>query len=104
MVKNVPANTGHTGECGSIPGWGRFPSGVNGNPLQYYCLKNSKDRGASLGTVLGVAKSRTLLSTHMHAGSTLQKVIQLYMYVHSFIFFSTMVNPRMLSIVPCAIH
>ena len=33
-------------DVGSIPGLGRFPGGGNGNPLQYYCLKNSMDRGA----------------------------------------------------------
>ena len=32
---------------------------VYGNPLQYYCLKNPKDRGALQATVHGVAKSRT---------------------------------------------
>ena len=37
VVKNPPANAGDTG---SIPGWGRFPGGRNGNPLQYSCLEN----------------------------------------------------------------
>ena len=31
---------------GLIPGWGRFPGGGHGNPLQYSCLENPKDRGA----------------------------------------------------------
>ena len=36
VVKNLPANAGDTG---SIPGSGRYPRGVNGNPLQYsFCL------------------------------------------------------------------
>ena len=30
---------------GSIPGLGRSPGEENGYPLQYSCLKNSKDRG-----------------------------------------------------------
>ena len=30
-----------------------------GNPLQYSCLKNPKDRGAWWATVHGVAKSQT---------------------------------------------
>ena len=34
----------------------------NGNPLQYYYLENSMDRGAWQTTVYGVAKSRTQLS------------------------------------------
>ena len=29
MVKNLPANTGDTGDLGSIPGWGRSPGRVN---------------------------------------------------------------------------
>ena len=31
---------------GLIPGLGRSPGGGNGNPLQYSCLGNPKDRGA----------------------------------------------------------
>ena len=31
---------------GLIPGSGIFPGGGNGNPLQYFCLGNSMDRGA----------------------------------------------------------
>ena len=34
----------------SIPGWGRSPGEENGNPLQYSCLENPKDRGAWLAT------------------------------------------------------
>ena len=33
----------------------------NGNPLQYSCLENPKDRGAWQATVHRVAKSRTQL-------------------------------------------
>ena len=39
LVKNPPANTGDTGDVGSISGSGRFPGGGHGNPLQYSCLK-----------------------------------------------------------------
>ena len=46
LVKNSPANAGDTGDSGSIPGLGRSPRGGNGNPLQYYCLKNSMNRRA----------------------------------------------------------
>ena len=63
MVKNSPANAGDTG---LIPGLGRFPGGGNGNPLQYSCLKNPMDRGASWAIVLGAAKSQTQLNTHTH--------------------------------------
>ena len=31
----------------------------NGNPLQYFCLENSVDRGAWKAMVCGVAKSQT---------------------------------------------
>ena len=56
MVKNLPANAGDIGDAGSIPGWGRSPGEGNGNPLQYFCLENSTDRGAWRATVCGVAK------------------------------------------------
>ena len=34
-------------DLGSIPGLGRSPGGGHGNPLQYFCLENPTDRGAS---------------------------------------------------------
>ena len=43
VVKNPPASTG---DSGLIPGLGRSPGGVNGNPLQYSRLGNLMDRGA----------------------------------------------------------
>ena len=43
---------------GLIPGLGRFPGEGNGNLLQYFCLENSMDRGASWATVHGVTKSQ----------------------------------------------
>ena len=57
---------------GSIPGWGSFPGGGHGHPLQYSCLKNPMDRGAWQATVHGVAKSQTWLkqlSAHIHVYS-----------------------------------
>ena len=33
----------NAGDPGSIPGSGRSPGEVNGNPLQYSCLENSMD-------------------------------------------------------------
>ena len=32
-------------DLGSIPGLGRSPGEEHGNPPQYSCLENSKDRG-----------------------------------------------------------
>ena len=46
VVKTLPADTGDTGDVGSIPGSGRLPGGGNGNPLQYSCVGNPMDRGA----------------------------------------------------------
>ena len=48
--------TCNAGDAGSIPWSGRSPRERNGNPLQYSCLRNTKDRGAPWATVLGVAK------------------------------------------------
>ena len=50
-------------DTGLIPGTGRSPGGGNGNPLQYFCLEHSVDRGASWARVRGVAESWTQLST-----------------------------------------
>ena len=56
MVKKLPANAG---DVGSIPRVGQSPGGENGNPLQYSCLENSRDRGAWQAIVHGVAESDT---------------------------------------------
>ena len=50
MVKNPSANSG---DADAVPVLGRSPTIGNGNPLQYSCLKNSKDRGARWSTVHG---------------------------------------------------
>ena len=42
MVKNLPAKSGDTRNMCSIPRSGREPGGVNGNPLHYFCLENSR--------------------------------------------------------------
>ena len=46
VAKNSPAKAGEARDSGSIPGLGRSPGEGNGNPLQYSCLENPKDRGA----------------------------------------------------------
>ena len=58
VVKNPPANAGDLKDAGSIPGLGRSPGGGRGNPLQYSCLENPKDRGAWQATVHRVARSQ----------------------------------------------
>ena len=49
----------NAGDLGLIPELGRSPGEGNGNPLQYFCLENSMDRGAWWATVHGVTKSWT---------------------------------------------
>ena len=46
----------------------------NGNPLQYSCLKNSKDRGAWWATVCGVAESDTAEHTAHGFGMALGRL------------------------------
>ena len=58
MIKNPSAAAGDARDLGLIPGWGRFPGGGNGNPLQYSCLENPMDGEAWQATVQGVADSR----------------------------------------------
>ena len=45
VVKNPPANAGDVSDTGLIPGLGKSPAVGNGNPLQCFCLENSKHRG-----------------------------------------------------------
>ena len=52
VVKNPAA-----GDAGQTSGSGRTPGEGNGNPLQYSCMENSKDRGAWQATVHGMAKA-----------------------------------------------
>ena len=56
MAKNPPVHSGDTGDSGSIPGYGKPPGEGNGNPLQYSCLGNPRDRGVWKATVHGVTK------------------------------------------------
>ena len=61
MVKNLPANTGGTGDTSLTPGLGRSPRVGNGNPLLCSCLENSMDGEAWQATVHEVTKSWTQL-------------------------------------------
>ena len=59
----------NAGDEGSTPGSVRSPGGGHGNPLQYFCLENSMDRGAQWTTVYRLTKSWTCLkwlSAHAH--------------------------------------
>ena len=53
VVENPLASSA---DMGSIPGLGRSPGEGNGNPVQYSCLGNPRDRGAWWATVLGVVR------------------------------------------------
>ena len=59
VVKNLPTSAGDAGNAGSTPGSGRSPGGGNGNPLQYSCLENPRDREAYQAIVHKVTKSCT---------------------------------------------
>ena len=52
-------STCNAGNAGLSPGSGRSLGEGNGNPLQYSCLKNPMDRGASWATVHGIVKNQT---------------------------------------------
>ena len=52
-LKNLPVMQE---TLGLIPGSGRSPGEGNGNPLQYSCLGNPKDRGAWRATIHGITK------------------------------------------------
>ena len=48
---DVKSSAYNVGDPGSIPGLGRSPGEGNGNALQYSCLENPMDGGASWATV-----------------------------------------------------
>ena len=61
VVKNPLANAGAIRDVGLIPGLGRFPGEGKGNPFQYFCMENPKNRGAWWAIDHRVTKSQTLL-------------------------------------------
>ena len=71
MVKNLPARAGDARDEVSIPGWGRFPEGGNGHPLQYSCLENSMEeepgRLQSMGSQR-LGRDRGTEHTHIFQG------------------------------------
>ena len=48
VIESLSVNAGDIRDAGLIPGLGRSPGGGLGNPLQYSCLENPMDRGASV--------------------------------------------------------
>ena len=72
MVKTLPANAGDMGDVGSVPGSGRSPGGVHGNPLQYSYLGNLMDRGDTGGLLsMGSQRVRHNLATKQQQQWTL---------------------------------
>ena len=57
-IKNLSANARDARDMSLIPGSGRSLREGTGYMLQYSCLENSKDRGASWPVVHRVAKNR----------------------------------------------
>ena len=49
---------------------GRSPAGGNGNPLQYSCLENPRDRGAWWATCGGKESDTTEVAEHTHTIDT----------------------------------
>ena len=56
VVKNLSANAGDVRDMGLIPGLGRSLGEGNGNPLQYTCWENPRDKGAWPAIVHEVSK------------------------------------------------
>ena len=94
IVKNLSAIQ----DLGSVPGSGRYPEEGNDNPLQYYCLENSMDRGGCQPTVHGIAK----IPHNWAINTPLQNEILLYSIVQSFSCVQLYVTPSMQhTMLPC---
>jgi len=65
--KNPPANAE---DAGSISGSGRSPGEGNGNPVQYSCLGNLRDRETWCATVHGLKESDMTEHAHTPAKDT----------------------------------
>ena len=55
----VKESTCNAGDEGLIPKLGRSPGGGDGNLLQYFCLKNTMDKGVWQATVHRIAELDT---------------------------------------------
>ena len=71
VVKNLPTNVADIRDVGSIPGLGRDSGGRHGNPLQYSCLENTKDRVIWWTTVHRVAEIQIRLKQWIFIHSTI---------------------------------
>ena len=57
VVKNPPANAGDIRDTGSSTESGKSPGRGHGNPLQFSCVENPRDREALWAMAYRVAKS-----------------------------------------------
>ena len=74
VVKNLPANSGDIRDVSSVPE-SRSPGGGNGNPLQYSCLENPRQRSlAGYGSQSHRESDMAEVTehTHMNIGVQLQ--------------------------------
>ena len=69
QVKVLPANSGDLTDVGSVSGLKKFSGGGHGNPLQYSCLQNPRNRGSWWATVYGIAQSQTQLTRLRNSSS-----------------------------------
>ena len=75
-------NAGDSRDSNSIPELGRSLEKGNGNPLQYSCLRNPVDRGASQATIHGVATHTIcILSLFPHFVRIKQQVLPVFQKV-----------------------
>ena len=90
VVKNSSANSGGSGEVGSIPGPGSSPREGNGSLLQYFCLENPMDKATWQAAAHWVTKSghiwvaeheRTHTHTHTKLFSKLPNVSYFVKYL-----------------------
>ena len=79
VVENPPDSTW---DSGSVSGLRRFPGGGNGNPLQYSCPENSKDRGPWRATVHGIAELGMTEHTHTTWSSRIHYRLQRWLNIH----------------------
>ena len=75
VIKNLSVHAQDARDTGSILGSGRSPGEGNGNPLQYSCQENPKDRGAWWVIIHGVAKNQTWLSTHADSPASAKSLV-----------------------------